>query len=146
MSELWQLTLHEAQAGLDAGSFSAVELTRACFERIAQVEDRVKAYVTLTESHALQQAEAADQALAAGQCGPMTGIPVQIKDLICTKGIPTTCSSKMLENFVPVYDATVSEKLFGQGRYCSARATWTNLPWAPPAKTPPSFPPTTPGT
>ena len=115
MSELWQLTLHEAQAGLDAGSFSAVELTRSCFERIAQVEDRVKAYVTLTESHALQQAEAADQALAAGLGGPMTGIPVQIKDLICTKGIPTTCSSKMLENFVPVYDATVSEKLFGQG-------------------------------
>ena len=115
MSELWQLTLHEARAGLDAGSFSAVELTRSCFERIAQVEDQIKAYVTLTESHALQQAKAADQALAAGLGGPMTGIPVQIKDLICTKGIPTTCSSKMLENFVPVYDATVSEKLFGQG-------------------------------
>ena len=115
MSELWQLTLHEARAGLDAGSFCAVDLTRACFERIAQVEDQIKAYVTLTESHALQQAEAADQALAAGLGGPMTGIPVQIKDLICTKGIPTTCSSKMLENFVPVYDATVTEKLFGQG-------------------------------
>ncbi len=115
MSELWQLTLHEVRAGLDAGSFCAVELTCACFERIAQVEDRVKAYVTLTESHALQQAKAADQALAAGLGGPMTGIPVQIKDLICTKGIPTTCSSKMLENFVPVYDATVTEKLFGQG-------------------------------
>ena len=115
MSELWQLTLHEARAGLDAGSFSAVELTRSCFERIAQVEDQIKAYVTLTESHALQQAKAADQALAAGLGGPMTGIPVQIKDLICTKGIPTTCSSKMLEYFVPVYDATVSEKLFGQG-------------------------------
>ena len=115
MSELWQLTLHEARAGLDAGSFSAVELTRACLDRIAQVEERVKAYVTLTESHARQQAEVADKTLAAGEGGPMTGIPVQVKDLICTRGIPTTCSSRMLENYVPVYDATVWEKLSIQG-------------------------------
>ena len=115
MAELWQLTLHEARAGLDAGSFSAVELAHACFERIGQVEERVKAYVTLTENHALQQAEAADKALAEARGGPMTGIPVQVKDLICTKGIPTTCSSRMLENFVPVYDATVWEKLAAQG-------------------------------
>ncbi len=115
MAELWQLTLHEARAGLDAGSFSAVDLARACFERIGQVEDRVKAYVTLTEDHALQQAEAADRALAEGRGGPMTGIPVQVKDLICTNGIPTTCSSRMLENFVPVYDATVWARLSTQG-------------------------------
>ena len=115
MAELWELTLHEARAGLDAGSFSAVDLARACFDRITQVEDRVKAYVTLTESHALEQAAAADKALAAGRGGPMTGIPVQVKDLICTKGIPTTCSSRMLENFVPVYDATVWAKLSAQG-------------------------------
>ena len=115
MAELWQLTLHEARAGLDAGSFSAVELARACFDRIAQVEERVKAYVTLTEDHALKQAAAADRALAEGRGGPMTGIPVQIKDLICTKGIRTTCSSRMLENFVPVYDATVWERLSAQG-------------------------------
>ncbi len=115
MAELWQLTLHEARAGLDAGSFSAVELARACFNRIGQVEERVKAYVTLTEDHALQQAEAADQALAEGRGGPMTGIPVQVKDLICTNGIRTTCSSRMLENFVPVYDATVWAKLSAQG-------------------------------
>ena len=115
MSELWQLTLHEARAGLDAGSFSAVELTRACFERIAQVEDRVRAYVTLTEEDARQQAEAADKARKAGNAGPMTGIPLQVKDLICTRGIPTTCSSRMLENYVPVYDATVWEKLSEQG-------------------------------
>ena len=115
MSELWQLTLHEARAGLDTGSFSAVELTRTCLDRIAQVEERVKAYVTITESHARQQAEAADKTLAAGEGGPMTGIPVQVKDLICTRGIPTTCSSRMLENYVPVYDATAWEKLSAQG-------------------------------
>ena len=115
MAELWELTLHEARAGLDAGSFSAVELARACFDRIAQVEEQVKAYVTLTEDHALKQAAAADRSLAEGQGGPMTGIPVQVKDLICTRGIRTTCSSRMLENFVPVYDATVWERLSAQG-------------------------------
>ena len=115
MSELWKLTLHEARAELDAGSFSAVELTKSCFDRIAQVEERVKAYVTLTEDHALKQAAEADRAIAEGRAGPLTGIPVQVKDLICTRGIPTTCSSRMLENFVPVYDATVAAKLFGQG-------------------------------
>ena len=115
MAELWELTLHEARSELDAGSFSAVELARACFDRIAQVEEQVKAYVTLTEDHALKQAAAADRALAEGRGVPMTGIPVQVKDLICTKGIPTTCSSRMLENFVPVYDATVWERLSAQG-------------------------------
>ena len=115
MSELWQLTLHEARAGLDSGSFSAVELTNSCFGRIGQVEDKVKAYVTLTEEFALQQAEAADRVLASGEGKPLTGIPLQIKDLICTRGIPTTCSSRMLENYVPVYDAAVTEKLFSQG-------------------------------
>ena len=115
MSELWKLTLHEARAALDAGSFSAVELAKSCFDRIAQVEERVKAYVTLTEDHALKQAAEADRAIAEGRAGPLTGIPVQVKDLICTRGIPTTCSSRMLENFVPVYDATVAAKLFGQG-------------------------------
>ncbi len=115
MSELWKLTLHEARAALDAGSFSAVELAKSCFDRIAQVEEQVKAYVTLTEDHALKQAAEADRAIAEGRAGPLTGIPVQVKDLICTRGIPTTCSSRMLENFVPVYDATVAAKLFGQG-------------------------------
>jgi len=115
LSELWQLTLHEARAGLDAGSFSAVDLARSCFERIGQVEDRVKAYVSLTESHALQQAEEADKTLSQGRGGPMTGIPVQVKDLISTRGIRTTCSSRMLENYIPVFDATVWEKLSRQG-------------------------------
>ncbi len=115
MSELWQLTIHEARAGLDAGQFSAVDLTHSCFQRIAQVEEKVRAYITLTESRALQQARAADRTLAEGGGGPLTGIPVQLKDLISTQGIPTTCASRMLENYVPVYDATVAAKLFDAG-------------------------------
>ena len=115
MNELWQLTIHAAGEGLRRRKFSSVELTRSCLDRIEQVEDRVKSFVTVTEKVALEQAESVDRILASGAISPLTGIPMQIKDLICTKGIPTTCSSRMLENYVPVYSATVAEKLFSQG-------------------------------
>ena len=113
--ELWRLTLHEARDGLARRDFSSVELTRSCLSRIEQVESRIKAFVTVTGDVALAQAEQADRALAAGASQSLTGIPMQLKDLICTKGIRTTCSSRMLENYIPVYDATVAEKLAEQG-------------------------------
>ena len=115
MAELWQLTIHEAHQSLAQREISSVDLTRACLDRIGQVEERVKAFVTVTEAVALPQAEAADQRIAAGNATPLTGIPVQIKDLMCTKGIRTTCASRMLENYVPVYDATAVSKLLGAG-------------------------------
>ena len=115
MNQLWQLTLHEAHQRLARREISSLELTRACLERIHQVEDRVKSFVTVTEEVALEQAERADRRIVAGEGGPLTGIPVQIKDLMCTRGIPTTCSSRMLQNYVPVYDATVVARLFDQG-------------------------------
>ncbi len=90
---------------------SSVELTRACLERISQLEPKVHAMITLTDELALKQAQKADELIATGDSNPLTGIPVLIKDIICTKGIKTTCASKMLENFVPPYDATVVEKL-----------------------------------
>ena len=113
--ELWRLTIHEARDGLARRDFSSVELTRSCLSHIEQVESRVKAFVTVTGDVALAQAEQADRVLAAGEAQPLTGIPLQMKDLICTKGIRTTCASRMLENYVPVYDATVAEKLGEQG-------------------------------
>ena len=113
--ELWQLTLHAARDGLARRDFSAVELTRSCLARIEQVESRVKAFITVTGDLALAQAEQADRTLAAGAGQPLTGIPMQLKDLICTKGIRTTCASRMLENYIPVYDATVAERLKEQG-------------------------------
>ena len=115
LNQLWQLTLHEAHQRLARREISSLELTRACLERIHQVEDRVKSFVTVTEEVALEQAERADRRIVAGEGGPLTGIPVQIKDLMCTRGIPTTCSSRMLQNYVPVYDATVVARLFDQG-------------------------------
>ncbi len=105
------VTLTEAAQGLRAGAFTATELARAQLDRIAAVDDRVKAYVTVTRDEALADAARADEALARGDAGPLTGIPIAIKDLIVTKGVRTTCSSRMLENFVPVEDAGVMTRL-----------------------------------
>ena len=110
-----QLTIHEAHELLKARQLSSVELTKACLERIRQVEPKVRALVTVTDELALKQAKKADKLIAKGDSQPLTGIPAIIKDVICTKGIRTTCSSRMLENFVPPYDATVMEKLNGFG-------------------------------
>jgi aspartyl-tRNA(Asn)/glutamyl-tRNA(Gln) amidotransferase subunit A len=112
---LSQLTIHEAHRLLKTKQLSSVELTKASLERIHQVEPKVHALVTITDELALKQAQKADEIIASGDISPLTGIPVVIKDVICTKGIRTTCSSKILENFVPPYDATVMEKLNGCG-------------------------------
>ena len=109
------LTVHEAHRRLINREISSVELTEACLERIQQVEDRVRAFVTLTPEIAIRQAEAADRRIAASEAGPLTGIPMQIKDVMCTEGIRTTCSSRMLEDFIPVYNATAAAKLLNQG-------------------------------
>lgn len=145
MTELWQLTIHEAHQSLIQREISSVDLTRACLDRIGQVEDRVKSFVTVTETVALGQAEAADQRIAEGEATPLTGIPVQVKDLMSTKGIRTTCASRMLENYVPVFDATAVSKLldagavllgkgnmdeFGMGSSCENSAFFpTSNPW-----------------
>ena len=110
-----RLTIHEARLLLTRREISSVELTRSCLDRIHEVEDRVKAFVTVTGDLALQQAQEADRRIAEGRGGPLTGIPMQIKDVMCTRGIRTTCASRMLENYVPVYNATVVEKLLHQG-------------------------------
>jgi aspartyl-tRNA(Asn)/glutamyl-tRNA(Gln) amidotransferase subunit A len=115
VAELWQLTLHQAHQKLARREISSVELTRSCLNRISQVEEQVKSFITITEDLALQQAEEADQSIARGEGQPLTGIPIQIKDLICTRGIRTTCASRMLEDYIPVYDATVMAKLLDQG-------------------------------
>lgn len=110
-SSLHHLTAHDARELLDEKQVTSVELTQAVLDRIEDVEERVKAFVTVTPELALEQAQAADDAIAEGKSGPLTGIPMQLKDNICTRGVATTCSSRMLENFIPPYDAHVTERL-----------------------------------
>jgi aspartyl-tRNA(Asn)/glutamyl-tRNA(Gln) amidotransferase subunit A len=105
--DLHALTASEAADLLRQRQVSSVELTRAAFERIGQVEDKLHAFITLTEDEALAQAQRADEMLARGEGGPLTGIPAAIKDVMSTKDVRTTCGSKILEPFVPVYDANV---------------------------------------
>jgi aspartyl-tRNA(Asn)/glutamyl-tRNA(Gln) amidotransferase subunit A len=117
-----QLTIHETSRLLKEKKISSVELTRSYLERIKKVEPRVKAFVTVTEGLALQQASEADKLIASGEAGPLTGVPLAIKDVICTKGVRTTCSSRMLENFVPPYSAAVMEKLNAAGAVMVGKA------------------------
>lgn len=116
MTELYQLTIHEAGKLLRQRKISSVELTQAHLDRIRAVEDKVKAFTLITDDLALQQAREADKRLARNEnLSPLTGIPIAIKDVICTKDITTTCGSRMLENFKPPFDATVMQKLNAAG-------------------------------
>ncbi|MCH9036940.1 MAG: Asp-tRNA(Asn)/Glu-tRNA(Gln) amidotransferase subunit GatA [Chloroflexi bacterium] len=112
---LHDLTLHDARDLLQTRQISSVELTRAVLERIDAVEERVKAYVTVSGEAAIKQAGDADRAIGAGESGPLTGVPMMLKDNMCTRGLRTTCSSRMLEQFVPPYDAHVTERLRSAG-------------------------------
>lgn len=121
-SEPYSLTAHELHEHLVARKISAFEVTQVLLERIAAVDEQVKAYITVTAESALDAAREADERIARGECGPLTGIPVAIKDVICTKGILTTCASKILRNYIPPYDATVIQRLKDAGAIIIGKA------------------------
>jgi len=104
-------TIKELRKALDDRQVSAVELAKFFLARIKKFEPQLHAFITITEEEALKQADEADEAIAKGEQGMLTGIPYAAKDLFSTRGIKTTAASKILENFVPVYDATVIRKL-----------------------------------
>jgi aspartyl-tRNA(Asn)/glutamyl-tRNA(Gln) amidotransferase subunit A len=114
-AELHQLTLTQLAAGLGRREFSAVDLTRALLERIERHDAALNAFVTVTGDEALAAAKRADDARAAGEAGVLNGLPIVHKDIFCTRGIRTTCGSRMLEDFVSPYDATVVERLARAG-------------------------------
>ena len=105
------MKIRDMRKALDSKEISAKELAQTYFERIKKYDDKVKSFITVTEEKALEQAEKAQGVIDKGEAKALTGIPVAVKDNICTEGVKTTCASKMLENFVPPYNATVMEKL-----------------------------------
>lgn len=110
------LTLTELSEAMKRGELSSREITEAYLNRIHEAESQIGGYITVAEEGALRQAEEADKARASGApLSPMHGIPVAVKDNICVEGLPTTCASKMLENFVPPYSAAAWEKLRAAG-------------------------------
>ena len=112
---LYEKTAHELHELLTNKKISALELTKDLFARIDEKENEIGAYLELTKTQALDAAKKVDEKISRGEkISPLEGIPCAIKDNICTKGIKTTCASKILENFVPPYDATVMQKLNAQ--------------------------------
>ncbi|MDH3647297.1 MAG: Asp-tRNA(Asn)/Glu-tRNA(Gln) amidotransferase subunit GatA [Gammaproteobacteria bacterium] len=107
-------TVAELSAGLAAGDFSSVELTRHCLERI-EANTRLNAFITVTADTALETAAHADKLLGQGKAGPLTGIPIAHKDIFCTRDVLTSCGSRILSNFVSPYNATVVQRLSDAG-------------------------------
>ena len=144
--ELYELSIREAHDLLTKKQISSVELTSAALEHVHQTDSKIRAYVTVAEETALEQARRADERLRTGEgVTPLTGIPFGVKDCLSTKGVRTTCSSKILENYVPQYNATVMDRLaeagavlmgkhnmdeFGMGYSCENSAFFdTHNPW-----------------
>ncbi len=113
MADLFQYSIREISKKLQNKEISSVELTKKSMENIEKYEPDAEAFLTVCKETALEQAKKADDAILAGNASVLTGIPMAVKDNICTKGIRTTCASRMLENFIPPYDATVMERLNG---------------------------------
>ena len=120
--ELYRLTAAELSRMIRNKEVSSTEVTKSVFSRIKEKENEIEAYVTLNEEGALKKAAEVDEKIARGEnLSSLAGIPVGIKDNICTKGLRTTCSSKMLSNFVPPYNATVINKLEAADFVCTGK-------------------------
>lgn len=115
MTDLHRLSIRELSEGLKQAQFSSRELTEHYLKRIAKIDPKVKSYVTVTAEQALAEADAADAALKSGNAHALAGIPLAHKDIFCTQGIKTTAGSKMLDNFISPYDATVVAKAKAAG-------------------------------
>lgn len=120
--DLCTLTVHELHGLLKKKEISAREVLDDVYRRIEAVEDKVHAYISLMRESAYAQAEEADRAIAAGEMTDLTGIPLALKDICCTQGFPTTCGSRILEHFVPPYDATIVAKLKAAGAILVGKA------------------------
>ena len=113
--DLYRLTAHAAAEKIRRQEIKAEELVHTVLDRIEKVEDTINAFVTINDADALNRAKEIDSKIARGEkLGKLAGLPIAVKDNICTKGLRTTCSSKILENYIPPYNATVVEKLIAE--------------------------------
>jgi len=110
-----ELTITGARAGLEKKEFSAVELTQSCLTRIEKRNPTINAFITITKDLALEEAQKSDEMIAQGKADVLTGIPFSVKDAICTAGVRSTASAKMLDNYIPPFDATVIQKIREKG-------------------------------
>src|SRR5258705_7352546 len=115
MTDLTSLSMHEAVALMKKGETSSVELTRAYLDRISALDDKLHAFLTITADQALEQAAQADKRRKQGEDHPLLGAPVAYKDVLCTRGVETTCGSAILKGYIPPYSATVIERLAASG-------------------------------
>ena len=113
--DITRAKIRDLRKALDSRQISAAELCGEYFRNIESGDGKVQSYITVTKDKALEMAANAQKRIDSGDVSPLTGIPLAIKDNICTDGIKTTCASKMLENFIPPYNATVIEKLNAEG-------------------------------
>lgn len=120
---LYELSIGQAVEALSKGEFTSKELTQSCLDRIEEVEKDIQGFISVDPEGALKQAEKADKILQKNEGGKLCGIPLSIKDLLCTKGVKTTCGSKILENFTPPYNATVVDKLQNDGMVMVGKAS-----------------------
>ncbi|HKX51454.1 MAG TPA: amidase, partial [Candidatus Binatia bacterium] len=119
------MTLHEASEKLRKREVSSQELTEAVFQRVAQTDGIIRSYITLCRDTAIAQAKEADKRLKQGpSASPLLGIPIALKDNLLTQGLRTTCASRILENFIPPYDATAVAKVRSAGAVITGK---TNL-------------------
>lgn len=116
MKSIYEMTAHEIRDAYKNKELKVIDVVKAFYEKIRLDDDKIKSFITLCEDEALKQAEEIQTKIDAGEeLGALAGVPIAIKDNICTKGIKTTCASKILENFIPPYDATVITKLKNEG-------------------------------
>ena len=122
MTDLHTKSLTELAAGLESGDFSSVELTQSLLDRVARHDEALNAFVTVTGEQALAAAAKADADRASGHAGVLNGLPIIHKDIFCTRGVKTTCGSRMLDNFISPYDATIVERIAAAGAVVLGKA------------------------
>ena len=115
MSNYHTKSVTELSAMLQAGEVSSVELTQYFLDRIKNSDDKLNSFITVCEEQALAQAKESDEKLKAGNAPVLTGVPIAHKDIFCTNGVKTSCASKMLDNFISPYDATVVKNMRDAG-------------------------------